>query len=179
MAKGNSKLSKGGGGGTTTVQTGEAPALDHKLIRRANEAGTVVDYGDSTARQYQKNVDEIKNMDLTDTERKDAYNTLHQLTEAQLTAEASARGQYAPGMGLARFNKAQMSRNADNAVNAKAKVDSFMDNLRSAQKKKAAQKENNAMMEAMNKAIREGALSFTVNGKTYTRKSTRSKTFTR
>ena len=67
----------GGAGRNSTkgerAGTSDAPALNTELVRRANEAGTFVDYGDATSRQYQKNVDEIKNMDMTADERKTAY----------------------------------------------------------------------------------------------------------
>ena len=44
MAKGNRGGKRAGGTG------GEAPSLSKDLIRRANAAGTVVDYGDSTSK---------------------------------------------------------------------------------------------------------------------------------
>lgn len=157
---------------------GGAPSLSSDLIRRANEAGTVADLGDATAREYDRNVSEISEMDLSDAERASAYSRLHELTEAQLEAEAGARSAYAPGMGPARFNGRQMSRNADRAANARSETKSFMDEMRGQQRQRARQRENEAVVNASRQAIANGALSFTVNGKTYTRKSTRSKTFT-
>lgn len=51
--RGSSSGIKATGGG---LVGGEAPALSKDLIRRANAAGTVVDYGESTSKSYAKNV---------------------------------------------------------------------------------------------------------------------------
>lgn len=156
---------------------GEAPALSKDLVRRANAAGTVVDYGDSTSSAYARNVEEIKGFDMTASERKEAYSTLHSLTENQLRAEAKAVSPYTSGP--ARFNKAQVSRNAESAASARQKTNSYMDSLRkadSAKKKAASAKSFN---DAFTSAYRSGVLEFTYNGETYRRKSKKSKTFTK
>lgn len=155
-----------------------APQLDSKLIRRANEAGTFVDYGDATNRQYSKNVDEIKSMDMTAEERTAAYTQLHTLTENQLKAESQARGAYAAGMGPARFDRQSIQRNQSKALSAGDAVRSYMDDLRKSQQKKIKEREQKALTTAFNKAIADGALSFTVNGETYVRKTKRAKSFT-
>lgn len=177
MGRGMSKL---GGGSNTGGQpaNSSAPSLNTDLIRRANDAGAVFDLGDATQRQYNKNVDEISGMDLTNAEKTKAINDLHELTEKQLEAEAGARSPYAVGMGPARFNQKQVQRSSDKAARARQDTADFMDNLRKEQKAKAKQKETANLTKALNDAIKSGALSVTVNGKTYTRKSTRSKTFT-
>lgn len=160
------------------MDNSSVPSLNSDLIRRANDAGAVFDLGDATQREYNRNVDEIQGMDLTDTERTKAINDLHELTEKQLEAEAGARSPYATGMGPARFNQRQVQRSSDKAARARQDTANFMDNLRKEQKAKAKQREMANLTKALNDAIKSGALSVTVNGKTYTRKSTRSKTFT-
>lgn len=157
---------------------GSAPALNPDLVRRANDASVIFDAGDATVRQYNSNVDEIRGMDLTDAEKTGAIKDLHSLTEKQLQAEGEARSPYAGGMGPARFNQRQVSRNADKAAQARQNTQNFMDNLRKDQKQKAKQREARELKSALDKAIVEGALEFTHNGKTWTRKSRRSKTFT-
>lgn len=168
-----------GGGGSTggTVSTSGAPALDRDLIRRANEAGTFVDYGDATSRQYSKNIDEIKDMDMTADERKAAYSQLHTLTENQLKAESQARGAYAAGMGPARFDRQAIQRNQSKALSASDEVRSFMDGLRQSQEKKVKEREQKAFSDAAMKAIKNGDLSFTVNGETWVRKTRRGNNF--
>ena len=156
---------------------GEAPALSKDLIRRANSAGTVVDYGDSTSKAYAKNVEEIKGFDMTSSERKEAYSKLHELTENQLRAEAKAVNPYTSGP--ARFNKAQVDRNVESAASARQKTNNYMESLRkadSAKKKAASAKSFN---DAFMAAYKSGVLEFTYNGEKYRRKNARSKTFTK
>lgn len=155
---------------------GGAPSLSAELIRRANAAGTVVDYGDSTARQYRKNVDEINTFTtMTETEKKAAYSELHDLTENQLRAEAKAVGPYTSGP--ARFNKSKVTQNADNAATARQKTNSFMDGLRNQEKARIQASKATDFRSAAQAAIKAGALEFTVNGETWRRKSTRGKSF--
>lgn len=179
MGRGSSKAGKArGGSAASTNSSNGAPALDRELIRRANDAGTFVDYGDATSRQYNKNVDEIKDMDMTADERKAAYSQLHTLTENQLKAESQARGAYAAGMGPARFDRRAIQRNQSKALSASDEVRSFMDGLRRSQKNKAKEREQKALTDAMLNALNTGALEFTVNSTTWRRKSRRGKTFT-
>lgn len=156
---------------------GEAPALSKDLVRRANAAGTVMDYGDSTSAAYARNVEEIKGFALTTSERKEAYSTLHSLTENQLRAEARAVSPYTSGP--ARFNKAQVSRNAESAASARLKTNSYMDSLRNADRAKKKAASAKSFNDAFTAAFRSGALEFTYNGETYRRKSKNSKTFTK
>lgn len=169
--------SRTGGSAANTSSSNGAPALDRELIRRANEAGTFVDYGDSTSRQYNKNVDEIKDMDMTADERKAAYSQLHTLTENQLKAESQARGAYAAGMGPARFDKQAIQRNQNKAVAAGDDVRSYMNGLRKTQEKKAAQKETQSILKSLDQAQKSGKLEATHNGKTYFRTSKSSGTW--
>ena len=173
----------GGRGGSSGIKAGgglvggEAPALDRNLIRRANAAGTVVDYGDSTSAAYARNVEEIKSFDMTSSERKEAYSRLHELTENQLRAEARAVNPYTSGP--ARFNRAQVSRNADSAATAKQKTNNYMDGLRKANQAKKAAASAKSFNDAFTAAFKSGTLQFTYNGETYRRRSKTSKTFTK
>lgn len=169
--------SRTGGSAANTSSSNGAPALDRELIRRANDAGTFVDYGDATSRQYSKNIDEIKNMDMTDDERKEAYSKLHELTEKQLKAESQARGAYAAGMGPARFDKQAIQRNQNKAVAAGDDVRLYMNGLRKTQEKKAAQKETQSLSNSLGQAQKSGKLEATHNGKTYFRTSKSSGTW--
>lgn len=171
-------MPKGSRGGSKGGSSGGAPSLDNKLIERANGRSVLGTTGDATKREYERNSKEISNMDLTSDEKKAAYKELHNLTTKQLEAEGKVVNPYAAGVGVARFNQKEVNRTSDNAVNARAKVNSYMENLRNEQTKKAKAKEQKALTEAMTKALKEGALSFTVNGKTWTRKTKRGRTFT-
>lgn len=157
----------------------EEPELDADLVRRANAAGTVVDYGDSAVRQYKADVSEIRGMDLTDEEKTKAIKDVHELTTKQLEAESRSLSPYSYGVGPARANVSQMRQRADTAAQARQNVRSYMNNLREDQKKKAKVAADQRRFDAMKKALANGELSVTVDGVTYTRPSKRSKTFTR
>ena len=153
------------------------PALDKALVERANAAGIFVDYGDATSREYQRNVEEIKGMDLTDDEKTAAIKELHALTEDQLKAEAQARSPYSMGVGPARFNAERMRQRGDRAVRAGAETENYMNNLRREQRQKAQRAENQRLTNAVQKAIEAGDLEFTYKGETWVRANRRSKTF--
>lgn len=163
--------------GTANTTSNGAPALDRDLINRANAAGTFVDYGDAGVREYNRHVDEINGMDMTSDERKAAYSQLHTLTENQLKAESQARGAYAAGMGPARFDRQAIQRNQSKALSASDEVRSFMDGLRRSQEVKVKEREQKAFSDAAMKAIKNGDLSFTVNGETWVRKTRRGNNF--
>lgn len=159
-------------------ESGGAPALDRDLINRANAAGTFVDYGDAGVREYNRLVGEINGMDMTADERTSAINKLHSLMTAQLEAESKALSPYSMGVGPARFDRNKMLKAEDKAANARAEVSGFMNDLKRTQERKAREREQKALTDAMLNALNTGALEFTVNGTTWRRKSRRGKTFT-
>ena len=170
--------SKSGGKAGRAGATPAAPSLDAELIRRANAAGTFVDYGDAGVRQYNRMIDEINGMDLTAEEKRDAITRAHALMTAQLEAESKSFSPYSAGVGPARFDKQKMQRAADKAAGARAEVSAFMQGLRQEQTRKVRAREQQALTDAMKQAIESGALEFTVNGTTWRRKTRRSKSFT-
>lgn len=172
--RGASSISRKNGGAPLL---GEAPALDRNLIRRANAAGTVVDYGDLTSAAYARNVEEIKTFDMTPSERKEAFSKLHELTENQLRAEARAVNPYTSG--TARFDRAQVNKNAENAIDARRRTDSYMESLRSANRAKKSASSAKSLNDAFVSAYNRGELEVTYNGVTYRRRNRRSNTFTR
>ena len=159
---------------------GGAPALDNKLIQRANEAATL-DIGDSTAKKYNRNVETINNdyTYLSDAEKKQAIETLHTLTEQQLKAEAQRVNAYSTGRGVARFDRQEAQSTGDKAIDARLKVEKHMKDVHELNLKNHREVNQKAMNTAMANAISSGALEFTVNGATYRRKSKRAKSFER
>ena len=109
----------GGRGASSGVSKG-APSLDNNLIRRANAASFAVDAGDATKREYTRNVETIKGLGFDDTETKAAYKELHRLTTEQLRAESQSVSPYTSG--VARFNRTQVQKNAQKAVDKRAAV---------------------------------------------------------
>ena len=155
-----------------------APQLDADLIRRANAAGTFIDYGDAGVREYNKLTSEINGMDMTASEKTQAISKLHSLMTNQLEAESKALTPYSMGVGPARFNSNKMSKAGDKAVNARAEVSRFMNELKQEQERKAKEREKRELTNAYHNAIEKGLLEFTVNGTTWRRKTKRAKSFT-
>lgn len=163
--------------GTANTTSNGAPALDRDLINRANAAGTFVDYGDAGVREYNRHVDEINGMDMTADERTTTINKLHSLMTAQLEAESKALSPYSMGVGPARFDRNKMLKAEDKAANARAEVSGFTNDLKRTQERKAREREQKAFSDAAMKAIKNGDLSFTVNGETWVRKTRRGNNF--
>lgn len=162
---------------STDTNKSSIPALNPDLIRRANESGLVVDYGDSAQKTYTSRVDEIQNMNLTDEEKHTAIEKLHALTEAQLEAEAKSKNPYGFGMGPARFNAKKVQADADRAIRARDETASYMESLRKEQRQRAQKAEMAGLTQAMKTALDNKTLSFEYNGKRYYRNSLRAKSF--
>lgn len=171
-------LGGAGNGAKISAQQNNVPELDGELIQRANAAGIFVDYGDAGARQYNRHIEEINGMDMTAEEKTQAINKLHSLMTNQLEAESKAFSPYSYGVGPARFDRNKMLKAEDKAANARAEVSTFMNRLKRTQERKAIEREQKTLTDAMRNALNTGALEFTVNGTTWRRKTKRSKTFT-
>lgn len=174
---GNCTSSGGGGGGTGA--RGGAPKLDSNLIRRANEAGIAVDNGDIVLRHYNENVQTIRDSALSDSDKQEAINKLHELTTKQLREEADTVNPYATGRGVGRFDRQQVRTTGDRVLDARRDVREYMDDVRKRSHETALKNHQKAMTTAMNNALQNGSLTFTVNGITYRRKSKRAKAFER
>lgn len=167
-----------GGAGDENPRGNTRPEFDKDLIRRANGAGTFVDYGDAGVREFNRLADEIDTMDLDTEEKKEYINHLHNLMTAQLEAESKAISPYSAGVGPARFNRTQMDRANNKAAKARQDVQQYMDGLRAEQRRKKARREDDELINAARNALKSGALEFTVNGTTWRRKTRRSQKFT-
>ena len=155
-----------------------APALDSNLVKRANES-SVTDIGDSTVRAYQRNAEFINGTVLDDSEKREAISKLHELTIAQLEAEADTVNPYATGRGVARFDRQLTGRTGDKAINARLAVEDHIKSVREREHTVIRQRQQKAMTDAMANALSNGLLEFNVNGATYRRKSKRAKSFER
>lgn len=154
-----------------------AQPLDKDLVRRANDASFAVDSGNATQRQYESDVDRISKMEnLNEQEKNVAYTQLHDLTESQLRAEAAAVN--AMKSGRARYNVERGREQADKAAEARQRTRAYVSSLEAKNSRRAQNKNAGGLTQAMSDALQSGALSFTFNGKTYTRKSKRQRSFT-
>lgn len=143
-------------------------SLSEDLVRRANNASFAVDAGSATAREYEKNIKSISEMNLSASEKSAGAKTLHKLTEEQLRAEAKAVNPYTSGP--ARFNKGQVSKNADIAVQKRQNVKNHMESLNKKSKENARAKSDRDLTSAIITATASGKMEFTFNGKTYYKK---------
>lgn len=141
--------------------------LDQQDIDHANSA-SLFDAGDATKREFIRNVKEIDGMYFDNAEKEKSVNHLAELTTSQLKAEAKSVNPYVSGP--ARFNKQQVSRNADNAANARQKVNSYMNELRDRSRKNRKTYEERQLVNAMKSAEARGLKEFTFNGVTYKKK---------
>lgn len=183
MAKTSSAMKRSSamsaGGNPTVTERSNTRSLDNNLIRRANEA-SVTDIGDATKRQYQRNLDDIAEYTyLSDSERENALSKLYDLTTKQLEAEARTENPYATGRGVARFDRQLARARGDDAVYARVKVEEHMREVRGLNLSNQRKAHQQAIATAAKNALESKALEYTVNGVTYRRKSTRSKTFER
>ena len=171
-----------GGAGRTGSTNNNAPALDSNLIRRANEANTL-DNGDMAVRSYQSDIqtirDRIGEYGITEQEANEAIRGLHEAYTKVLQADSAAVDPYATGRGPARFDRKSVLSSAEASVNAWADVRQYMTDFRNNASRISQRRYEQALTNAMAKALSSGSLEFTVNGNTYARKSKRAKTFER
>ena len=163
--------------GSSRAMENGIPELSKDLVNKANAAGMFVDYGDSAVSTYKSRVDEIQRMNLTDAEKEEAINKLHQLTTAQLEAESKSFSPYSMGVGPARFDANKMRKASDKAVRAKGETDSYMNNLREGQRQKKAKAETQNLTSTIRKAQDSGSLETSYGGKSYFRTSKSSNTW--
>ncbi len=146
------------------------------LIRAAN-AASLFDMGDSIYSELKRNIEEINKFDLTDDEKQKAIKEQQDLAKRALELQAKAVNPYVSGP--ARLTTAQKTGSAtDRVAEKRAEITEHMQTLREKSEKNRREQENKRIFEAAKKAIENKQLQFTINGKTYTRKSLRGKTFT-
>lgn len=170
---------RGGAGGGGEAGRGRgislAKFLSQQDINRAN-AASVTDMGDIIKRTFERNAAEIKGLELSDSEKKDA---VHKMAELATTALKTAAGAVNPyTSGPARLTTAQKTGSAaDKAARARGEMDSYMQRLRDQSSKNRKAAENKAFSNAFVTAQKSGALEVTVNGKRYRRANKRSGTW--
>ena len=148
--------------------------LDTTLIRRSNDV-SAFDMGDSINKEYLRNVALINNLNLTDAEKTDAIERQYQLSSEALQLQSKSINERVVA-GPAR--RVSGNTNYDKVVNKRAEVANHLKSMQDKSKAndKAISRKN--MAEAMKTAIANKSLEFTFEGKTWRRKSLRSKSFT-
>lgn len=151
-------------------------SLNADLIRHANNS-SLMDMGDNINREYQRNIGEINKLNLTSKEKQDAIAKQMRLSTEALALQAKAVNPYTSGP--ARLTTAQKTGSAIQSVaNKRAEIASHMDSLKRQSAQNNKMDSNKRLLSAMRNAIQNKQLTFVIDGKTYTRKTLRGKTFT-
>lgn len=151
------------------------PVLDFHLVQRANGASALGNAGDIISRAYKRNVAEINGTQLSKSEKSAAIGEQKRLSESALRTTANNPSVYTTGR--ARTGNAESSRRGDAIAKANAAVDSHMRQVRRDAEKASRQRAKERRAAAVKKALDSGALSFTLDGVTYARKTRRSRSF--
>ena len=99
--------------------------LDNTLIRRSNDV-SALDMGDSINREYQRNIDTIKGLNLTDAEKTEAMEKQYQLNTQALELQSRSINERVVA-GPARRVSGNVS--YDRVVDKRAEVSSHMKSL--------------------------------------------------
>lgn len=145
--------------------------LDTELIRKANNTSYMYEAGDAIKREFEREISQINSLNISSSEKSQYIKDLKDLNTQALKAQASNISQTVAGVAkrVSGSEKAQekvskiRGMKSDLIIKAKQKSDA---NNKS--------KESRDLTSAIKEAIDNKSLSFTYNGKTYTRKTTRS-----
>lgn len=149
--------------------------LDNTLIRRSNDV-SALDMGDSINREYQRNIDTIKGLNLIDAEKTEAMEKQYQLNTQALELQSRSINERVVA-GPARRVSGNVS--YDRVVDKRAEVSSHMKSLQDKSNKNNIAQKNQRRAQTLQNAIANKQLEVTFDGETWVRKSLRGKTFTR
>ena len=160
------------GGANTRLNTS---SLDAEKIRKANNTSYLYEAGDAINREYQREINQINSLNISETEKAEYRNQLKELNTQALDAQASNISQTVAGVAR-RVSGAEKAQEKVSKIRGK-KADLLNKAQQKSNKNNKAQ-ESKDLISAINSAMNSNALSFTFNGKTYTRKTTRSSSWT-
>jgi hypothetical protein len=155
--------------------------LDSKLVERANSASALGNAGDIIERSYENILDELYELITDPQQRSMHFNNVKQLAYEALSATINSPNPFRTGR--ARTNKKKNSIGADKIAKANSALNQYVPALKNQMNKEKSKQRNNSVQmssraEAVQKALANDLLSFVYDGKKYSRKSKRSKTFT-
>lgn len=131
--------------------------------------------GDNINREYQNNITKINEFNLTAAEKQEAIQTQYKLNSEALQLQSRSISERMVA-GPARRVRGNVD--YDRVVNKRAEVANHMKELAAKSIKNNKAVADKRLVEAAQNAIDNKQLEFTVDGKTYRRKSLRSKSFT-
>lgn len=176
MAKGNRGGKRAGVSSKSNVNK-PYKELDKELIRHANNTSFMYEAGDAINRQYQKHINTIQELELTDIEKTEAYSKLHELTTNLLSAQSKSVSPYVSGRGG--INPNQVRKNADTVSRRSAEVTDYVNSLIRKSTTNIKKQKEQRFFDGLKKADEKGLLEVTIDGETWRRSRKNSKTWTK
>lgn len=156
---------------------GRRYSLERVLIERANWASALGNAGTSIAGRVDSNIKEINALEgLTDAQRKAAIDEQLKLGAAALQSTIDNPNPFATGR--ARTNTAKNAAGADAIARSNNAIDTHMESVRSLSRSTRAESARQTRAQIIQDALANKQLSVVIDGKTWVRKSLRSKSFT-
>lgn len=149
--------------------------LDKALISRANGASALGNAGEIINKTFQNNVAEINNLQISDKEKQKAIREQQELATKALKTTSDNANPFATGRANRKIDK----KGADKIAKANNNISQHMNKIRQQSENNERSKKQANRAKLVQDALKRGALSVVIDGETWTRKTTRSKTFTR
>ena len=162
-------------------KSGAKRQLDQTQIDRANAQGSnIYEAGSAIARTYDREYDEIGNLNISDAEKAAARDKIYEFSAAELQARQKYYDFYTAGPA----RKVSGSDKAlEKSMNISSEHQSYMNSLRDKSAKNTSAQKEKAFSSAFNaeaqKANASGAREITVNGETWFRTTKTSSTWTK
>lgn len=150
-------------------------SLDTALVTRANGSSVLGNAGDRVNRTYERNVSEIEKMDLSNADKSAAIAEQRRLASDALRTMVENPNPFATGR--ARVNRAKSIAGADKVSRSEAAIEGHMDAIRKKAKSNSKERSRKSSAQIIQQALADGKMSVVIDGKTYVRKSKRSKSF--
>lgn len=139
--------------------------LNNDLIHQAN-AATLTDMGDIMLREYNRNLDLISQLNIDIHSKNEAYKTLQNLYNQQLSAQSKAVNPYVSG--VARPSSEQTNKAHTELVSKiNSDIQMFVSSLQSQSNKNNIEDRNKRVLSIIAEAEKQGLKSVTIDGTTY------------
>lgn len=149
--------------------------LDAALVMRANGSSVLGNAGDRVNRTYERNVSEIEKMDLSNADKSAAIAEQRRLASDALRTMVENPNAFATGR--ARVNRAKAVAGGDRVSKSETAIDGHMNDVRKKAKSNSEERSRESNARIIQQALADGKMSVVIDGKTYVRKSKRSKSF--
>ena len=165
-------------GGRGSSSSSFLGGLDQRLVQRANGASALGNAGTSISERFYRNVEEIEAMEgLSAAEKRSAIDEQARLANIALKVTADNPNPFSTGR--ARTDVRRNAAGADAIANANSAMSRNMESVRDRARSARRDSAQRTRAQIIQEAIAEGSLSVVIDGVEWTRKSRRSRTFSR